>query len=250
MAAQKQGGTSKAKVSTTKTDAADVKKAKAAAGKVVQSAATKNAAKLAAEYAWLKTTGYNGVGSNFYTPPEKKGKGGKSGKGNKNPEAGPAKVNPAIVTSSAIGGQINPNVFEAYIAEIKRLTLKLVNSSKDLLLAYDFQSINSAVDYYLDTDNASKTYATLVRKAVPAPNFSPNQLSVQELTNNLVNTLAEYLSDTIEDNIRFNYFGSYVEGRWDPGTVTFSGNQPKYDLKVSIPVNSQIKNIQVSLYEI
>ena len=250
MPAQKQGGSSKAKISTTKTDAADVKKAKAAAGKVVQSAATKNAAKLAAEYAWLKTTGYNGVGSNFYTAPDKNGKGGKGGKGNNRPGATPAQVLPAVVTSVAVGGQINPNVFEAYIAEIKRLTLKLVNSAKDLLLAYDFQSINSAVDYYLDTDNASKTYATIVKKAVPAPNFSPNQLTVQELTNNLVNTIAEYLSDTVEDNVKFNYFGSYVNGIWDPGTVSFQGNQPKYDLKVSIPVNSQIKNIQVSLYEI
>lgn len=194
---------------------------------------------------------YKGAGSNFYTPPTTP-TGGTTNKNKKNTNngAGPAKVNPAVVTSIAVGGQINPNVFEAYIAEIKRLTLKLVNNSKNLLMAYDFKSINSAVDYYLDTDNAAKTQSTKVSRAVPSPNFSLNDLTLQEITNGLINTFAEYLSDSVDDSTRFNYFGSEIAGIWSPGTPSFTGNQAKYDLRINVPVDSRIKNIQISLYEI
>jgi hypothetical protein len=183
--------------------------------------------------------------------PSGKGKKKKKKKKKEEDGAAPAKVLPAVVTSSAVGGQVNPNVFDAYIAEIRRLTLRLVNNAKNLLLAYDFESINSATDYTLDIDNAAKTYNTIVTRALPtSPNFSLSQLTAQELTNQLINDIAEKISDAVPDSTRYDYFGSFVNGEWDPGSPSFLANQAKYDLKINVAVNPIIRNAQISLYEI
>jgi hypothetical protein len=70
---------------------------------------------------------------NVPNPDPGKGKKKKKKKKKEEDGAAPAKVLPAVVTSSAVGGQVNPNVFDAYIAEIRRLTLRLVNNAKNLL---------------------------------------------------------------------------------------------------------------------
>jgi hypothetical protein len=183
-------------------------------------------------------------------------KGGKGGSGKKKKKKGgdgaaPAKALPAVVTSSAVGGQVNPNVFDAYIAEIRRLTLRLVNNAKNLLFAYDFESINSASDYSLDIDNAAKTYNTVVTRALPSsPTFSLSNLTAQEITNQLINDIAEKISDAASDSTKYDYFGSFVNGEWDPGSPSFLANQAKYDLKINVAVNPIIRNAQISLYEI
>jgi hypothetical protein len=182
-----------------------------------------------------------------------KGDGGKKKKKKKKGGDGaePAKALPAVVTSSAVGGQVNPNVFDAYIAEIRRLTLRLVNNAKNLLFAYDFESINSASDYSLDIDNAAKTYNTVVTRALPSsPTFSLSNLTAQELTNQLINDIAQKISDVVPDSTRYDYFGSFVNGEWDPGSPSFLANQAKYDLKINVAVNPIIRNAQISLYEI
>lgn len=233
----------------------------AAAKKANDEAAAK---KLADAYRQAQATpGYHGVSTNSYTPPvaspvttsnhppSGSGNGGPSSSSDPTSTETPiAKVIPAVVTSVAVGGQMNPSVYEAYIAEIKRLTLKLVKNSKNLLLAYDFQSVNRAVDYYIDTDKASRTSATVVKRAVPHSIVDLNTIAAQELASNLVNTLAEYLADTVNDSVRYNYFGTDVAGTWSPSTPSFSGGIPYYDLKVNVPIDSRIKNIQVSLYEV
>ena len=205
---------------TRKEDKADVKRAKIAAGKVV-------------------------VAKSTYVAPT-----GKIDSGRTNVE-GVSESQPVTIISAPVASGIvdNVNVKEEYKKEARRIILSLVNSAKDLLIKYNFASINRVSEYALDADNESKTEYTIAYKARPEPAFTLGQAQLQDRFSLDVAQISNQISDNAPDTIKFPCFGSLVGGNFSSGSVKISGGTSLYDMKLEI--NSICgKDFIIKCYEI
>jgi uncharacterized spore protein YtfJ len=155
-----------------------------------------------------------------------------------------------IVSAPVASGIVdNVNVKEQYQTEAKRIILSLVRSAKDLLIKYNFSSINRVSEYALDADNESKTEYTIAYKARPEPAFTLGQAELQDRFSLDVAEISNKISDNVPDDKKFLYFGSFVGGRYSPGSVKISGGDSLYDMKLEI--NSICgKDFIIKCYEI
>jgi hypothetical protein len=165
------------------------------------------------------------------------------------PGVSPATPTPAPVTSTPVQ-LFDPNVYTVYKKEIERLTLKLVNRAKSLLLAYDFSSIDRIADYRLEGDNGARGTDVISTPQVPQ-SPSTSIITAQETATALINEISNKISDNVPLETKLDLFGSDVNGRFVPRKVGISNGLPNYDLNFTVHnVSPQIKNIIIRCYEI
>jgi hypothetical protein len=223
--------------------------AKGGPGAKIQNESSRATAKAAKKY---KEAGPNfkGVGSHFYSSEKttvKKGPSGGGGGGG----GGASETQSVNIVSAPIASGIvdNVNVKEEYRKEARKIILALVNSAKDLLIKYNFSSINRVSEYALDADNESKTEYTIAYKARPEPAFTLGQAELQDRFSLDVAQISNQISDNAPDTIKIPCFGSLVGGNFSSGSVKISGGNSLYDMKLEI--NSICgKDFIIKCYEI
>jgi hypothetical protein len=220
-------------------------------GAKAQTQGSLSTAKAVKKYVTDPGKDFKGVGQNFYgsakTTVKKPSGGGGGGDGGD----GALETQSVTIVSAPVASGIvdNVNVKEQYQAEAKRIILSLVKSAKDLLIKYNFSSINRISEYALDADNESKTEYTIAYKARPEPTFTLGQAELQDRFSLDVAQISNQISDSALDTVKFACFGSLVGGRYSPGSVKISGGNSLYDMKLEI--NSICgKDFIIKCYEI
>lgn len=173
----------------------------------------------------------------------------------KNPDDGGGGVTPTPVvnipaSSTTAVELLDPNVYTVYRAEIKRLTLKLINRAKNLLLAYDFSTIDRIADYQIETDGSARNTDVISTPQVP---HSPSTsiLTAQDTAVSLINAISNQISDNVPLATKLGLFGSDVNGTFTPGRLGISNGISNYDLRFVVEnVSPEVKNIIVRCYEI
>ena len=113
------------------------------------------------------------------------------------PSAKPKVVVSSSVISSAIP-TADPSVKNLYVKETQRLISSLINSSKDLLLSYNFSSIKSMPSFYLDLDREAKSSAILSARAFPVElTRSFSEMLLQDRILYLVNQIVPLIGDDV-----------------------------------------------------
>jgi hypothetical protein len=212
---------------TKKFDKADVKRAKIAAGKVV-------VAKPKKEDTPKPDTGKKKV---IVTGP---------------PDDGGVTPTPVTPTPPQLSPVevLDPNVYTVYREEIKRLTLKLVNRAKNLLLAYDFSSIDRIADYQIETDSSARNSNVISTPQVPQ-SPSTSVLTAQDTAVSLINAISNQISDNVPLATKLGLFGSDINGTFTAGRLGISNGVANYDLRFRVDnVSPEIRNIIVRCYEI
>ena len=171
-----------------------------------------------------------------------------------NPDTGGGGVTPEPVVnqpqSSTIVEVLDPNVYTVYRAEIKRLTLKLVNRAKNLLLAYDFSSIDRISDYQIETDSSARNSNVISTPQVPQ-SPSTSTLTAQDTAVALINAISNQISDNVPMATKLGLFGSDINGTFTAGRLGISNGIANYDLRFRVEnVSPEIRNIIVRCYEI
>jgi hypothetical protein len=152
--------------------------------------------------------------------------------------------------SSTVVEVLDPNVYTVYRAEIKRLTLKLVNRAKNLLLAYNFSSIDRITDYQIETDSSARNSNIITTPQVPQ-SPSSSTLTAQDTAVSLINAISNQISDNVPLATKLGLFGSDINGNFTPGRLGISNGIANYDLRFVVNnVSPEIKNIIVRCYEI
>jgi hypothetical protein len=161
----------------------------------------------------------------------------------------PSETTPAPV-SSTLASIFDPNVYSIYKKEIERLTLRLVRRAKNLLLAYDFASIDRIAEYSLETDNGARNTDVISTPQVPQ-SPSTSILTAQDTAIALINEISNKISDNVPLATKLDLFGSNVNGRFTPRKIGISNGVANYDFKFRVDnVSPQIKNIIIRCYEI
>lgn len=145
----------------------------------------------------------------------------------KKPKSITPRVQTTIPVNSTAYTTIDPAIKQLYIKEIKRLTLTLVKSSKDLLLSYNFSGINKVPSYYLESDLSARASAIFTESSAPQSlSISINELDNNRLMTDIVNTINLAISDYVLDTTKIPYF-----------TMVISGGLVFYDL--NLPITTQ-----------
>ena len=168
------------------------------------------------------------------------------------PDDGGVTPEPAVppVQSSTVVEVLDPNVYTIYRAEIKRLTLKLVNRAKNLLLAYDFSSIDRITDYQIETDSSARNSNVISTPQVPQ-SPSTSSLTAQDTAVALINAISNQISDNVPMATKLGLFGSDINGTFTQGRLGISNGIANYDLRFRVDnVSPEIRNIIVRCYEI
>ena len=152
--------------------------------------------------------------------------------------------------SSTVVEVLDPNVYTVYRAEIKRLTLKLVNRAKNLLLAYNFSSIDRITDYQIETDSSARNSNIITTPQVPQ-SPSSSTLTAQDTAVSLINAISNQISDNVPMATKLGLFGSDINGTFTAGRLGISNGIANYDLRFVVNnVSPEIRNIIVRCYEI
>jgi hypothetical protein len=184
---------------------------------------------------------FYGVGSNFYIgkPTFDKPKGGKDGNGNNENKPDPREIYPVSQVQIPLGsGQvITPNLQEAYIREVTRLTLNLISSAENLLFAYNFTGINKIASYMLEADDASQRSTAVVSNIIrPRSNVELSELEVRDKLNNVINLIANTIGDLVPSSTKLNSFGQKKDNLdFIGGTPRIDNRTSFYDLKLELP---------------
>jgi hypothetical protein len=221
-------------------------------GAKIQKTGSLSTAKAVKKYVTDPGKNFKGVGSNFYTPP--KGKTGSStggGKGDDKPKLIKDATETSVGTLPNTSGLVDDvNFKDEYFAEVKRLVLTLVNNAKDLLMRYNFSSINSITDYYLDADREAISQDVLSGLARPEPPFGPQQALQQEKFSFSVNEINNKINDFKSDLDKINYFGTQRGDTFLPQKVRISSGIAYYDMKFEFSSIYDKNNYVIRCYEI
>jgi hypothetical protein len=167
-----------------------------------------------------------------------------------NPGTTPSTPTPTPQSSVTAVSVLDPNIYTAYKKEIARLTLKLVNRAKNLLLAYDFSSIDRIAEYQIEADNGARNTDVISIPQVPQ-SPSTSVLTAQDTAVALINEISNKISDNVPLATKLDLFGSDVNGRFTPRKVGISNGISNYDLRFVVNnVSPEIKNIIIRCYEI
>jgi hypothetical protein len=171
------------------------------------------------------------------------------------PKPGPKKkpkktAEPKVVVSSSVNSSsvpsVDPNVKDLYIKETQRLIASLINSSKDLLLSYNFSSIKSMPSFYLDLDREARSSAVLSSRAFPIElTRSFSEILLQDRITYILNQILPLIGNDVPDSTKFQTDSTktpYYE-------ATFDNKDSYYDL--SLTLNAlDFDQFDVKLYKI
>ena len=221
-------------------------------GAKIQKTGSLSTAKAVKKYVTDPGKDFKGVGSNFYTPP--KGKTGTSG-GSSGSNNGSKLVQDATETSSGTvsntSGLVDDvNYKEQYFAEAKRLVLSLVYNAKDLLMRYNFSSINSISDFYLDADREAISQDVVSSLARPEPPFGPQEALQQDKFSFSVNEINNKINDSVLDVDKINFFGTQRGDTFLPQKVKISSGIAYYDMRFTFSSIYDKNNYVIKCYEI
>jgi hypothetical protein len=135
------------------------------------------------------------------------------------------------------GQVVNPNMREAYIKEVQRLTLSLISSADSLLFAYNFTTINRITSYMLERDDANLRSTGVVSNfRRPGSGVPLTQLEIEDRLTSVINLIANTIGDNVPSNSKLQLFGNKKEN------LDFQGGMPRidnrtsyYDLKLDLP---------------
>jgi hypothetical protein len=135
------------------------------------------------------------------------------------------------------GQAITPNMQEAYIKEVTRLTLNLISSADNLLFAYNFSTIDRIASYMLEADDASQRSTGVVSNIRRAIEGVPlTELEIRDRLNGVVNLVANTIGDLVPSDRKLNLFGNKKDN------LPFQGGMPRinnrtsfYDLELDLP---------------
>lgn len=168
----------------------------------------------------------------------KGGKGGKDGKDKKD-KPDPREIYPVSQVQIPLGsGQvITPNLQEAYIREVTRLTLNLISSAENLLFAYNFSGINKIASYMLESDDASQRSTAVVSNIIrPRAQVELSELEVRDKLNNVINLVANTIGDLVPSSTKLNSFGQKKDNLpFQGGTPRIDNRTSFYDLELTLP---------------
>lgn len=157
----------------------------------------------------------------------------------------------SVSTISKSSGLVDDvNFKEEYFAEVKRLVMSLINNAKDLLTRYNFSTIDSVPDYYLDADKQAKSQAVLSRRARPEPPFGPQQALQQDNFSFSVNQINNKINDSVSDLDKINYFGTQRGDTFYPQKIRISSGIAYYDMKLTFDSIYDQNNFVIKCYEI
>jgi len=171
----------------------------------------------------------------------KPGKGGTGNGGNKDKKdkPDPREIYPVSQVQIPLGsGQvITPNLQEAYIREVTRLTLNLISSAENLLFAYNFTGINKIASYMLESDDASQRSTAVVSNIIrPRSGVELSELEVRDKLNNVINLIANTIGDLVPSSTKLNSFGQKKDNLdFIGGTPRIDNRTSFYDLKLELP---------------
>jgi hypothetical protein len=190
---------------------------------------------------------FNGVGSNFYKAPDAI----IVPKNNGNNDPGVKDEQQVSVISAPIqtGLVDNINIQEEYRREARRIILSLVKSAKDLLIKYNFSSIDRVAEYALDSDREARTEYVVSRPARPEPPFTLSEAAMQDRFSQDLIQISNSISDTIEDSVKLQWFGTIQGSQFFQGKPRISNGVSSYDMRLRIPTISD-KAFVIKCYEI
>jgi hypothetical protein len=198
---------------------------------------------------------YKGAGQITWYPPAntnvdpiKDGTGNGDGKGKDLIKDDDTTTVSTISKSSGLVDDVNFK--EEYFAEVKRIVLALIHNAKDLLMRYNFSTIDSVADYYLDADREAKSQAVLSRKARPEPPFGPQEALQQDNFSFSVNSLNNKINESVSDLDKINYFGTQRGDTFYPQRVRISSGIAYYDMRITFDSIYDQNNFVVKCYEI
>jgi hypothetical protein len=236
-----------------KTDSANVRENRTPAPKPKPQSDTVQQARVTAaaikKYVTDPGPNFNGVGSNFYKAPDPvvvttTTKGKDSGGTPDTPQ--PVTVISAPVASGLVD---NINIKEEYQREARRIILALVKSAKDLLIKYDFASINRVAEYALDSDNEARTEYVVSQTARPEPPFTASEAAMQDRFSRDVMLINDIIGDAVSDSIKLPSFGTVRGIEFLPGRPRISNGVSSYDMRIKISAMSD-KQFHIKCYEI
>jgi hypothetical protein len=176
------------------------------------------------------------------TIPVKGGKGGKGGKGNNEDKKDKIEPRPNVSVSQiqiplGSGQAITPNIQEAYIKEIERLTLNLISSADGLLFAYNFTSIDKIASYMLEADDASQRSTSVISNIIRSrSDVELSELQIRDRLNDVINLVANTIGDLVPSSTKLASFGMKKDN------LDFQGGMPRidnftalYDLELKLP---------------
>jgi hypothetical protein len=184
-------------------------------------------------------------GKNFlgvgYIKPKKSGKSGNNNNNNSDNDnkPKPREIYPVSQVQIPLGsGQvITPNLQEAYIREVTRLTLNLISSAENLLFAYNFTGINKIASYMLEADDASQRSTAVVSNIIrPRSGVELSELEVRDKLNNVINLIANTIGDLVTSSTKLNSFGQKKDNLdFIGGTPRIDNRTSFYDLELELP---------------
>jgi hypothetical protein len=222
-------------------DKKDVKNAKVAAGKVVGQKPFKYVGFDPSSTVKVKpkksTTSGGGNGG---------GGGGNGGGGGPEPV-----VSTPVETVVGSSGLVNGvNYKEEYLAEIKRLVLNLVKTSKSLLLRYNFSGIDRVPEAYLDADREAKSEALSSSFLRPESPFTLEEADLQDKFSIDLNEINNLISDLSNSAEKSKYFGSMRGGTFLPKEVKLLANgSVGYDMRLEFTSISN-QDFIIKCYEV
>jgi hypothetical protein len=167
------------------------------------------------------------------------GDNGKKGDKDKKDKSTPREIYPVSQVQIPLGsGQvITPNLQEAYIREVTRLTLNLISSAENLLFAYNFTGINKIASYMLEADDASQRSTAVVSNIIrPRSGVELSELEVRDKLNNVINLIANTIGDLVTSSTKLNSFGQKKDNLdFIGGTPRIDNRTSFYDLKLELP---------------
>jgi hypothetical protein len=219
-------------------------------GAKIQTTGSLSTAKAVKKYVTDPGPNFKGVGSNFYkapdpiiTPKNTKPKGGS--------DSGVKDEQQVTVISAPVqtGLVDNLNIKEEYRAEARRIILSLVKSAKDLLIKYNFSSIDRVAEYALDSDKEAKTEYVVSQTSRPESPFTLDEAAMQDRFSQDIIAISNSISDMVEDSVKLNWFGTVQCNRFLPGKPRISNGVSSYDMKLTVNVISN-KTFVIKCYEI
>jgi hypothetical protein len=184
-----------------------------------------------------------------YTPPDPIVIPQTGNKGKK--EKGPSEQQQVTVISAPVqtGLVDNINIKEEYQREARRIILSLVKSAKDLLIKYNFSSIDRVAEYALDSDREAKTEYVVSQKSRPEPPFTPSEAAMQDRFSQDIIQISNSISDMVDDSVKLSYFGIIQGSQFIAGKPRISNGVSSYDMKLTIDTVSD-KTFVIKCYEI
>lgn len=192
---------------------------------------------------------FKGVGSNFYKAPDPIVVPQTGNKGKK--DKGPSEQQQVTVISAPVqtGLVDNINVKEEYQREARRIILSLVKSAKDLLIKYNFASIDRVAEYVLDSDREARTEYVVSQRSRPEPPFTLSEAAMQDRFSQDVIKISNSISDMVDDSVKLRWFGIVQGSNFFPGKPRISNGVSAYDMKLTIDAISD-KEFLIKCYEI